>query len=96
MKHLIVFLIGLAAIIAALPAFAQPCYPRDAVAEGLRSEYGETLRMRALTSGGHLVELFAAPSGTWTLILTRPDGLSCAMDSGEAIEMVEPVEGDPA
>jgi hypothetical protein len=34
---------------------------------------------------GRLLEVFATGSGsTWTIVMTRPDGTSCVVASGEA------------
>jgi hypothetical protein len=77
-------------------ALAQACLPRAALVEVLEQKYDEHLRMQALTTSGSLVEMFAAASGSWTIVVTRPDGMACPLASGQGVEMVVRPEGDPA
>ena len=95
MRHLFYFLLGIVAIFASFPALAQSCFPRAALVESLATRFHELPRLRAMTSTGPLVEMMVAPSGSWTLFLTRPDGLSCPIAEGHGVEFLEPVEGDP-
>lgn len=82
----------LAACLIALtsPAAAQQtanCAPRATVLERLSSKYGETLQASGLGGNHSVVELFAAPeSGTWTITVTMPNGLTCLVASGESYE----------
>ena len=39
-----------------------------------------------LAASGVLFELYVAPTGTWTLLATAPDGSSCLLGAGEAWE----------
>lgn len=75
----------LAAIIAAclaMPAFSQTqCAPRADVVVGLLRNYGETARSEGMTETG-IVEVYAAPSGSWTITITKPDGQTCLVASG--------------
>lgn len=77
-----------AAMIFALPAQAQQagaCAPRADIVTHLEKKYGETRRGAGLQNRGSVTEIFvSAESGTWTIIVTRPDGLACAVAAGEA------------
>ena len=42
-----------------------------------------------LASNGTVLEVLASNKGSWTIILTKPDGMSCVVASGEAWEQVE-------
>jgi len=77
-------------------AMARACLPRAALVEVLQQKYDEHLRMQALTTSGALVEMFVAVSGSWTIFVTRPDGMACPLASGQGVEMVARPEGDPA
>lgn len=77
-------------------ASAQSCFPRDTLVESLERQFGERLRMRALTTNGPLLEMFVAPSGSWTIFITRADGTSCPIAAGHGVEMIEAAKGDPA
>lgn len=85
-------LLGLcAATCAAGPAIAQSanCAPRSAVVERLASKYGESRQSIGLGTNNAVVEVFAsAETGTWTILVTRPDGISCLIAAGQGYEMV--------
>ncbi len=74
--------------VAAAPAFAQSsaaCAPRDSIVTHLAKKYGETRRGVGLQNRGSVTEIFAsAETGTWTILVTRPDGTACAVAAGEA------------
>jgi hypothetical protein len=74
-------------LMTALPAAAQPtfCGARDEIVRLLRDRYGEIRRGAGLRDVNALFEIFASTAtGTWTLLVTRPDGQSCAIAAGEA------------
>lgn len=73
---LIAAAIALAALAGApRPAVSQTgpplCGVREVLAELLRRNYGELLRVRASEEGGRLLEFYVAPSGSWTMIVSR-------------------------
>ena len=59
------------------------CGDRSKVADTLEQKYSETPVSIGLASNGSVIEVFAAPSGTWTIIMTQPTGQSCLIGSGE-------------
>jgi hypothetical protein len=84
------------------PAFAQNCAPRPDVIAKLADTYGETLQFGGLqtTRGGQAVlEVWVSDeTGTYTVLLSHANGLSCIMAVGtdffEAIPADEPA-GNP-
>jgi hypothetical protein len=73
----------------AVPVAAQPaaCAPRDDVIARLADRYGETRQSIGLGSNNMMMELYAShDTGTWTIAVTRPDGLTCLVASGQAFE----------
>ena len=74
----------LAAVLAAAgPASAQiPCGLRAAIAAQLKQVYAEEVVGMGLSDAGSLVELFVSPAGTWTVLLTSPQGISCMIGTG--------------
>lgn len=80
------------------PSEAQTsCAPRDAVLARLEDRYGE-VRQSLVLGPSALFEVFAnTATGTWTILATRPDGVTCLMASGGSFERVVEVleEGDP-
>lgn len=75
---------ALALVLAAAPAAAQqmPCGPREVFIEQLEKAHQETLVARAMQSNGLVMEILASPNGTYTILLSRPDGLACAVSDG--------------
>ncbi|OAF05546.1 hypothetical protein AYJ54_01175 [Bradyrhizobium centrolobii] len=74
--------------IASAAAAAQPCASRSDVIPLLKSIFGELETGLGLSNKGHVVEIFVSPAGTWTILLSRPDGLSCIVDEGEAWTLI--------
>ena len=67
------------------------CAPRDSLIERLASGYGEALAAGGLQSETRVIEIYAAPeTGTWTVVMTQADGLSCIMASGTNWHQKEP------
>jgi len=85
----------------AVAAFATPalasenCALRPVVLEHLASKYSESIRSIGLMENGAVLEMFASTtSGTWTLLVTRPDGVTCLIASGVSFEgFLPPPEG---
>lgn len=74
-------LFGMAAL--APPAVAATCAPRDAVVERLSTRYSETVTARGLQNAEALIEIFTSPeTGSFTILLSRPDGISCIVSAG--------------
>lgn len=66
---------------------AAPCAARAQVVDRLAERFGETRQSMGLANNIGLVEIYASDStGSWTILLTRPDGTSCLLASGELWE----------
>ncbi len=82
-------ILGTALIPTAATAQQSPlCDYRDRILGQLAQKYGEAPVAVGIT-GGALIELLTAKSGTWTIILTTPKGMSCMLASGEGWRKVE-------
>ncbi len=69
------------------PAQAQQmCGERSEALVRLENGYSEVPAAMGLASNGSVVEVFASESGTFTIIITQPNGISCMMVSGESWE----------
>ncbi|UWQ21606.1 hypothetical protein [Jannaschia sp. W003] len=68
----------------AAPAYAdENCAPRAQVVEQLSSGYGEALSGGGLQNDDALFEVWTSEiDGTWTILMTRADGLTCVMAAG--------------
>ncbi len=76
------------------------CAARDTVMAHLADKYGETRRGIGLAGQGAVMEVYAADAtGTWTILMTLPNGTSCMIASGQGYETVTeelPAKGEPA
>lgn len=70
-------------------AQGQNCAPREMVIERLADTFGESRQSMGLGGQGHVVETFASTeTGTWTITVTLPSGLTCLVASGQAYEVL--------
>lgn len=71
-------------------AAAQPfCAPRGEVLDHLHKKYGERPALRALNTNGYVVEMLVSDTRSWTVLLTRPDGISCIADAGDSFDWID-------
>lgn len=63
-----------------------PCAERSDVVAQLRNGFGEHLIGSGLANGGFVFELHVGQTGSWTVIATTPQGMSCLVAAGEAWE----------
>lgn len=77
------------------PAWGQVvCNPRAEIAASLLREHAEVPRAMGVTNRGAVLEVFVAPSGTWTLVVTVPSGMSCLTGVGDGWTMLpSPAKG---
>ncbi len=65
-------------------ALAQPvCGSHQNISESLKKSYTEAPVSMGLTVGGGVIEVFASDEGTWTLVITQPNGMSCLIAAGQ-------------
>ena len=82
-----------AALIFAPLAFAQgACMPRERAVDYLSNKHGESqIGVGLSPRSGMIVELWAsADDGSFTIFLTRPNGIACFIAAGEGWETREP------
>ena len=88
-------LILVAGTLAPLSAHAQGqnCGNRELVVERLETQYGESRQSIGMAAKGRVVEVFAShETGTWTITVTLPNGMTCLIASGNTYEdLNEPV-----
>ena len=85
-KRLTATALTLSMVALSSPATAAACAQRDAIVDRLQSKYSEVL-----TAGGlqialpvrNMVEVWSSPdTGTFTVIVTNPSGISCIVAAG--------------
>ena len=79
-----------------LPATARQhglqCGNRDDIVRTLATQYREQPRAMGLANQTAIIEVFTSRAGTWTILLTKPDGASCIVGAGEAWEEIPPYQ----
>ena len=79
------------------PAQGRNCAPRASLITQLNERYGESLQNQGLTQTGRMFEMFAdTQSGSWTLLISLPSGLSCIAAVGRSFERVDHPSGQGA
>lgn len=69
------------------PATAQQiCGERANFTIKLEQKYAEHPIAMGLTDKGAVLEVFASKNGSWTFLVTMPNGLSCIVASGQSWE----------
>ena len=78
-----------------LPATAQQhllsCANRAEMVKVLSSRYREEPRAIGLANQSAVIEVFTSKAGTWTILLTKPDGASCIVGAGDNWEENPPL-----
>jgi hypothetical protein len=88
-------ILGGAATLTATATLAQDvvCAPRETLANELARDFGERPIGLGLSTRGSILELFKSADGqTWTLVSTRPTGVSCILDAGANWATQDPAE----
>ena len=94
--------VAVLSIVGANAAHAAACQARSEVLAKLESKYSETPVAIGMASNGGVLEVLAtdADAGTFTIIVTMPNGISCMLASGQHFEMLPEQTakkaGDPA
>lgn len=72
------------------PALAQDtgCAEHASAVNQLLSKYGEVRQSIGLAHNNSLVEVFASEEGTWSILVTSPNGISCLVASGDSYESI--------
>lgn len=74
----------------AAPAFAQMvCGQHADIEKRLEQGYQEKRTAIGLAANGALVQLYTSANGTFTIVLTRPGGLSCLMAVGSDWQIID-------
>ncbi|MCZ6481810.1 MAG: hypothetical protein O6757_00975 [Alphaproteobacteria bacterium] len=85
MKQLLLILALLAGS-SSIVAAQMFCVERGDMLDRLASEYGEELIAVKMMEEYGLLEVLKSPTkGTWTLLLTRPGGISCVLATGRGL-----------
>lgn len=85
-KRIVAAGLAVGAVVTAIPAHAGDCAMRTQVVERLQRDYAERLTGGGLNdaeAGEAVIEIWASPeTGSFTVILTGADGVSCILATG--------------
>jgi hypothetical protein len=89
-------LTGAIMVLAAGSAAAQAprCVSRDDLVSALGKQYNEKQNAYGWISPEAILEVFASEKGTWTVVLTGADGVSCVLAVGVGWENLQPPAGE--
>src|SRR5882724_10311592 len=92
MSKLFICALSAAALIAvASPAAAQmACGDRAEIVAALGGKYQEKPRALGLVGDKFLVELFTSKEGSWTVLMSKPRGVTCILATGLNWEELPP------
>jgi hypothetical protein len=66
------------------------CGKRGDVIAKLENKFSETRVSIGLANSGAVIEVYASKAGTFTVLVTRPDGRTCLVAAGEHWENLKP------
>ena len=66
------------------------CGKRVDLIKALTDRYQETGKALGIAGQVNLVEIFASKAGTWTILVTTPEGKSCIIAAGSSWEDLPP------
>ena len=80
------------------PALAQTCAPREVIVERLKNTFDERLSSAGLQSGQPVdlvIEIWSSQNtGTFTILMSHPKGVSCMVASGRDYFTVPSAHGE--
>lgn len=89
--------IALAMMLLPFPAAAEKvCSERSTFLDRLSHLYAEKPVALGLLSGGNVLEVLASKDGSWTILVTRPNGDACIVAAGEAWQDLPVVATGPS
>ena len=96
-RHSLAPLALLGAVALATPATSAQtsCGPREQLVKLLADQYKEDPVGMGLAQPGQVLEVFASSNGSWTMVMTMPDGKACMIAAGDNWEMVTKIKGNP-
>jgi hypothetical protein len=83
------FLSSLGGVLGLTLVFSNPvqaqmvCDAHANVVKKLGDSYTERQTAMGMARNGQLLEIFVSDDGSWTILLTRPDGVTCVVMAGD-------------
>jgi hypothetical protein len=64
------------------------CAPHADMLLVLAKQYGEAPQAIGLVNGDRVIEVLSSKAGTFTILVTQPDGMTCILAAGQEFEEV--------
>ncbi len=71
------------------------CGDRAKFMAALAKKHQEAPTSIGVTSSGQMIEVLTSANGSWTILVTSPNGVSCIVAAGEAWESIERIALGP-
>lgn len=68
------------------------CGKRTTMVSALGKKFKETRRGIGIVSNKRMIELYVSGGGSWTVLFTHPNGMSCIGATGKNWEQLSPME----
>jgi len=80
--------------VGAVTATAQQmlCGEHEDIVQALKLNWQEDRTAIGLSSTGAVMEVYSSAEGTWTLLMTTPEGSTCLISAGEYFETIKVAE----
>lgn len=66
-----------------------PCGPSKTMEDHIRDKYGESAIGMGIAAGGVMALMANPETGTFTVLIRRPDGMSCLLMGGTGFTSIE-------
>lgn len=77
---------------AILLAQQSPCGPTGIVEKGIADKYGESIVGAGVTAGGVMFLTSNPETGTWTVLLRKPGGMTCVLMGGTGYATLDAIK----
>ena len=88
MAMAIALTIGVATTFVTPASAKEVCTERNRFLEQLAGSYAENTVGLGLANNGSVLEILTSKKGSWTILVTKPDGMSCVVATGNSWEQV--------
>lgn len=88
MKTILVAIFLMTALAGQVNAGERNCAPKQAVVDELAKKFGEIAFASGIATGNSVKFFGNAHTGSWTMVMIRPDGYACILATGDGLEVL--------
>lgn len=94
MKLVITTALGAAFVVMGAPVGAAearaPCKPAGTMKSTLENKFSEVRAATGVVNHNHVMELWASKTGSWSVLITNTNGITCMIASGQSFAVNPP------